>query len=399
MGILMLGEARQHKLRGRWLLRSLERPSELFANLGPNWFATIMGTGVIGTAGATLPVQFPALHFVATLFWAAASLLLILLAASTLVHWVRHRDTARGHHRHPVMAHFYGAPPMALLTVGAGTLLLGKDVLGERLALGIDAVLWVLGTLLGLASAFAVPYLQFTRHKASAADAFGGWLMPVVPPMVSASTGALLLPHLPAGEARTGMLMACYAMFGLSLLASLLIIPLVWQRLAVHKNLAAATVPTLWIVLGPLGQSITAANLLGANAHFAVSGTLLHALEAFGVLYGVPVLGFALLWASLAAAITLRTARTGMPFTLAWWSFTFPLGTCVTGLSGLAAHTGLGMFKAMAAVGYVLLLGAWVLVAARTFRGACSKGRCSKAFRQRRRRQTVRNVEFSILAA
>jgi C4-dicarboxylate transporter/malic acid transport protein len=385
MGILMLGEARHHRPSGhetaggsegrtRRILRGLERPSELFANLGPNWFATIMGTGIIATAGATLPVQFPALRALATLFWAAASVLLLLLTASTLVHWTRHRDTARGHHGNPVMAHFYGAPPMALLTVGAGTLLLGKDVLGEQLALRIDAVLWVLGTLLGLASAFAVPYLQFTRHKVSAADAFGGWLMPVVPPMVSASTGALLLPYLPAGEARQLMLMACYAMFGLSLLASLLIIPLIWQRLAVHKNLAAAAVPTLWIVLGPLGQSITAANLLAFNAHHAVSGTLLHALEAFGVLYGVPVLGFALLWATLAAAITLRTARSGLPFTLAWWSFTFPVGTCITGLSGLAAHTGLGALTVLAAVGYVLLLGAWLVVAVRTFRGSVLEG-------------------------
>jgi tellurite resistance protein TehA-like permease len=203
-----------------------------------------MGTGVIATAGATLPAQFPALHAVATLFWVAASLLLLLLAGSTVVHWTLHRDAARGHHNHPVMAHFYGAPPMALLTVGAGTLLLGKDVLGERLALGIDAVLWVLGTLLGLASAFAVPYLQFTRHKVSAADAFGGWLMPVVPPMVSASTGALLLPYLPAGEARTVMLMACYAMFGLSLLASLFIIPLVSDRWASPSPPPTCSAPT-----------------------------------------------------------------------------------------------------------------------------------------------------------
>ena len=55
-------------------------------------------------------------------------------------------------------------------------------------------------------------------------------------------------------------------MFGLSLLASLVVITLVWGRLARHKIGAAAMVPTLWIVLGPLGQSITAANNLGAQA-------------------------------------------------------------------------------------------------------------------------------------
>jgi hypothetical protein len=31
-------------------------------------------------------------------------------------------------------------------------------------------------------------------------------------------------------------------------------------------------IPTLWIVLGPLGQSVTAANLLGTRAHLVLPG-------------------------------------------------------------------------------------------------------------------------------
>ncbi|WP_311380364.1 TDT family transporter [Arthrobacter sp. ISL-72] len=346
----------------------------MFANLAPNWFASIMGTGIVATAAATLPLQFPGLRTGATIVWALASTLLVLLIAATGVHWIRHPVTARSHHSHPVTAHFYGAPPMALLTVGAGTLLLGQDILGEQLAVGIDAVLWIAGTVLGLASAAAVPYLQFTRHQVTQDSAFGGWLMPVVPPMVSASTGALLLPYVPAGQPRLTLLMACYAMFGLSLLPSIIITTLIWNRLAAHKTGAAAAVPTLWIVLGPLGQSITAANLLGGNAHLATSGALAQAMEAFGVLYGVPVLGFALMWAVIATAITIRTARQGLPFSLTWWSFTFPIGTCVTSLSGLAAHTHLAVFEGMAVASYALLVAAWAIVAARTFHGSILQG-------------------------
>ncbi len=209
MGTLLLTADKHHpapsaqtpggRTGGRRVLRRLEKPSELFANLTPNGFPPIMGTGIVATAAATLPLQFPGLRTGATVVWALACVMLILLTTATAVHWIRHRETAQSHHSHPVIAHFYGAPPMALLTVGAGTLLLGKDVLGEHLALGIDTVLWVAGTVLGLASAVAVPYLQFTRHQVTQDSAFGGWLMPVVPPMVSASTGALLLPYVPAG--------------------------------------------------------------------------------------------------------------------------------------------------------------------------------------------------------
>ncbi|MGC8035464.1 hypothetical protein ACP3WA_25375, partial [Salmonella enterica] len=83
---------------------------------------------------------------------------------------------------------------MAFLTVGAGTLLLGEDWIGLPAAVTVDLVLWTIGTIGGLVSAVVIPYLAFTRHSYMPDSAFGGWLMPIVPPMVSASTGALLLP-------------------------------------------------------------------------------------------------------------------------------------------------------------------------------------------------------------
>ena len=45
---------------------------------------------------------------------------------------------------------------------------------------------------------------------------------------------------------------------------------------------------------------------------------------------------------ALAVVVTARTARVGLPFGLAWWSFTFPLGTVVTATSGLARDVSTG---------------------------------------------------------
>jgi tellurite resistance protein TehA-like permease len=148
--------------------------------------------------------------------------------------------------------------------------LLGPGLIGAHAAITIDAVLWPLGTITGLASSLAAPYLLVTRLQAAPDAAFGGWLMPVVPPMVSAATGALLVSHLPAGQLRLTMLLACYAMLGLSLIASLVVITQLWRRLIRYGPGPAAMVPTVWIALGPLGQSITAANLLGEAAHLAL---------------------------------------------------------------------------------------------------------------------------------
>jgi C4-dicarboxylate transporter/malic acid transport protein len=339
-------------------------------NFGPNWFASVMGTGILATAGATLPIQVPGQHVFTRVVWVGAGALLLVLVIAVTVQWIRHPTVARSHSRNPQMAHFYGAAPMALLTVGSGAILIGKDLIGLRLAVELDWVLWTAGTVGGLFTAATIPFLMFTQLNVEPDAAFGGWLMPVVPPMVSAAAGALLIPHMQPGTGRTTMLYGCYAMFGLSLVAALIIISMIWSRLALYGTSGTARVPTLWIVLGPVGQGITAAGLLGTNAALAVPPELANGMRIFAILFGVPVWGFAVLWIVLASELTVRTLRRGMPFALTWWSLTFPVGTFVTGTTQLAVHTGLPAFKIAAGLAYVALLGTWGLVAVRTARGS-----------------------------
>jgi tellurite resistance protein TehA-like permease len=93
-------------------------------------------------------------------------------------------------------------------------------------------------------------------------------------------------------------------------------------------------------------------------------------MNAFAILFGVPVWGFAMLWIALATALTVRTLRRGMPFALTWWSLTFPVGTFVTGTSQLAGHSHLPAFRVAAAIAYAGLLFTWLLVTVRTARGS-----------------------------
>jgi C4-dicarboxylate transporter/malic acid transport protein len=343
---------------------------EHIGSLGPNWFASVMGTGIVATAAATLPVHISGLRAFAQAVWVVAALLLVLLVIAVPAHWIRHPTVARSHVRSPQMVHFYGAAPMAFLTVGAGTLLVGADLIGTDLAVDVDWLLWTVGTAGGLFTAMTIPFVMFTQHEVEPDAAFGGWLMPVVPPMVSAATGALLIPHMAAGTGRTTMLYGCYAMFGMSLIAALIIITMIWSRLTHYGTSGTARVPTLWIVLGPLGQSITAVGALGTQAHLAVDARVADGFDLLAVLFGVPVWGFAVLWVGLATSLTVRTLRRGMPFALTWWSLTFPVGTFVTGTSQLAAHTQLPALRVAAVVAYAGLLCTWLLVAVRTALGS-----------------------------
>ncbi len=155
-------------------------------------------------------------------------------------------------------------------------------------------------------------------------------------------------------------------MFGISLFASVIIISLVWSRLITHKTLPAIMAPTSWIVLGPLGQSVTAAGNLANEAGLALPRPYPAGANVFAVLYGLPTWGFAMLWLAIAAALTARALRRGLPFGLTWWSFTFPVGTVVTGTICLAARTGSDLFRDASGALFLLLLVAWLVVAART---------------------------------
>ena len=164
------------------------------------------------------------------------------------------------------------------------------------------------------------------------------------------------------------MFWACFGFFGVSLLASVVIVQLLLTKLIKNGIGKPAMVPTLWIVLGPIGQSVTAITLLSGNAPMVPSMQgYTQIMMMFAKIFGVIMLSVALLWGGIVALITVRTMITGLPFTLTWWSFTFPVGTCVTGFSALATHFQLPGATFLAVSTYFFLIAAWGVVATRTF--------------------------------
>jgi tellurite resistance protein TehA-like permease len=155
-----------------------------------------------------------------------------------------------------------------------------------------------------------------------------------------------------------------------------------------HENMAASS----WLALGPIGTGALGMLLLGseAPATFAANGleSVGAMAEGIGLVAGITLWGFGLWWMLLAVLITLRYLRSGIPFNLGWWGFTFPLGVYATATLKLAALLHLGFFSVMGE-GLVLCLALlWLLIMSRTLRGAwrgelfvspCIAGLCKRA--------------------
>jgi tellurite resistance protein TehA-like permease len=253
---------------------------------------------------------------------------------------------------------------MACFTVATGFLLIGNHFLNADLSLSCAQVLWLVGVAGSIFSALVVPYLMFTRHDLTTESAYGSWLLPIVPPIVASVPGALLATHWPVAL-RSDMLALTYALWGTGMALATIIIVLFYSRLVYHKIPAGPLVPTLWLVVGPLGQSVAGVNALG-NAASTIWPTLGPVLRAAAVVYGLPVWGFGVYWLILALAVTVCAAFKHLPFNLGWWAFTFPVGVLTAGTYALYTRTQTPLFAGIGVALLCLLALMWTLVATRS---------------------------------
>ncbi len=342
-------------------------PTRGLAEVGPAWFTSIMGTGILAICATISPIPIPLGRAIGVALWSVDAVLFALFAALWIVSCVRTPKALAELLRDPVRAQVLGAPPMACFTIAVGFLKIGSTFLPTEACVAAAQALFCIGVVGSIASAFAVPYLMFTQHELSGEKMVGSWLLPVVPPIVASVPAALLSPTWPQAI-RGDMLALAYGLLGIGVSLAAIIIAIFYARLTIHKVPGGALVTTTWLVVGPLGQSIAGIIALGTAAR-AVWPDLGPGLATAALANGVLVWGFAMYWLAMALALTLRAAREHLPFNLSWWAFTFPVGVLTAGTDALYLQTHAHLFGVVSVLLLALLATMWSLVAFKTLRG------------------------------
>jgi tellurite resistance protein TehA-like permease len=217
-------------------------------------------------------------------------------------------------------------PAWSMVTMGV--LALGSAADTALGFAGIHRVTWVAGTLASVIVYVpqAVALVRGTLPRTFPAT------LPLVTPMVAATNAAQLGHPLP------GVL--CFAA---SLAAGAPAFVLVY--LASGRRPASPAVATTWIPLGIVGQSSAAALLLSGGTALADAGRVYATVM---LCLGVPAAAWALRthWGTLLRTAPAVSVATYGP---AWWSATFPVGTCSLGTHQLAVSTGAGWLDAVSA--------------------------------------------------
>lgn len=336
------------------------------APVGPAWFSSVMGTGALGMGIVASPIPIPAGGAVGSAFWWLAVVgfaiisplmaLRVLLSPAGFVAALRDSTTAQ----------LWGLPPMAAFSIVVGLVRIVAPHGGGHLAIVVAQSLWIFAVAASVFSAFIVPYLMVTEHELSLDAAHGTWVLPLAPPIVAAVPAALLLPTFPAAL-RSSILVVAYMMLSTGLALTALTIGVYYARLLFHKVATGGLAPGMWLVVGPLGQSIAAACALGSAAAM-VWPAFGRGFATAAIVYGLFVWGFANYWLALSMIATLRAVRAGMPFTLGWWAFCFATGMLTAGTDALYAATGAPLFAFVATAQLALLANVWAVVAALTLR-------------------------------
>ncbi|WP_422903201.1 TDT family transporter [Pseudomonas chlororaphis] len=360
-------------MQGGQPLAALSNPKEAIRQFTPNWFAATMGTGILALALGQLPGNIAVLTQLGKALWLFNIVLFTIFTAMYAARWVLFFNEAKQIFGHSTVSMFFGTIPMGLATVINGLVQYGLPAWGD-LVISWAHALWWIDVAMALACGVLIPFMMFTRQQHSIDQMTAVWLLPVVAAEVAAASGGVIAPHLSDASAQFNMLITSYVLWAYSVPVALSILVILVLRLALHKlpheNMAASS----WLSLGPIGTGALGMLVVGSDAPtiFAAHGMAsIGAVAAgIGMIAGIMFWGLGLWWMLLAILITVRYVKTGIPFNLGWWGFTFPLGVYAVTTLKLGAMLELVLFDVLGILFVVMLTVMWLVVAGKTTAGA-----------------------------
>ncbi|MFA6117575.1 MAG: TDT family transporter [Sphingomonas sp.] len=346
---------------------------DIIRQFTPNWFAATMGTGILALALPQVPTIGPALAPFGEALWLFDIALFGLFAGLYGARWILFTNEARRVFGHESMSMFLGTIPMGLATIINGFVAFGLPRFGDGV-LPVAYALWWIDVAMALACGVLIPYFMFTRHAHALDRMTAIWLLPVVAAEVAGASAGLLAPHLATAADQITVLVTGYVLWAYSVPVAFAILTILMLRLALHRLPHASMAASCWLALGPIGTGALGLLVLGGDAPAMFSAHGLAQLGAvaasLGLIGGLMIWGYGLWWLALAALLTVRYWREGIPFNLGWWGYTFPLGVYTVASFKLGTALHLAFFGWVGAMLTIALFAMWLLVASKTLAGA-----------------------------
>jgi C4-dicarboxylate transporter/malic acid transport protein len=342
----------------------------LVKHFAPGWFATVMGTGGLANVLLAWEASLPGGRAAGLAVAAVAAVLFLLLLGPWLLRWAAHRPYVERDLAHPVTGNFFVTMPVAVAILGTNVHLAWSDFLPPALAFQLVLAAWLVAVAGVTLFTFQVTFRLIAADDAPAPALTNfSWIMAPIANMAVLLVGNPLLSR--SLEQAPGWSLTIFvvdtALLGVGFLLFVFIAGVVFVRLAQHPLPPAETTPTFGILLSAAGLAVSALLDTGAAARslglLADAGALtIGAVALWG--FGVWIVGIILL-------VTVHQARrAGVPFSLGWWAWVFPLAAYTLASQKVARAFPLGLTTGWAALLSAGLAALWLTIFVRTVQGA-----------------------------
>lgn len=323
-------------------------PIKYFA---PAWFALIMGTGGLGNVLYLWQNTFPLGSVLGTGIAALADLLYFVVLVPWVIRWFKYFPYVQRDLHHPVTVNFFVTMPIATAILGTNIYLIWSKYLSQPLSFFLIFSIWIFA-LLGVT--FFTFYTTFRIMRVEVTPKPElinfSWIMAPIANMAVLLIGnpvlSLTLKLHPTWA--LSILLINTILFGIGFFLFLFISAIVFVRLAQHPLPPTETTPTFGIFLSAVGLAVSAVIDTGKNAH----NMGLLASTDLSNLGAVVIWGFGFWIIGLILLISIfHFRRGGIPFSLGWWAFIFPLAAYT-----LASQKITASYPSLLASGYTSLL-------------------------------------------
>ncbi|KAI1342826.1 sulfite efflux pump SSU1 [Xylariaceae sp. FL0016] len=345
-------------------------------NFDFKWYGSTMGTGVVSIllfTFSTIYMQASSVLFqLSVIVYIINVALFTLILLMTLLRYLLYPKLFVMMVSDPGQAMYLGTLPMGFATILNMTVNVTVPKFGGPWASIVWAFWWV-DVAISLATALGVPWLLQVKHHGitDLENMTAAWLLPIVAPIVAATTGAVVASALDPDRALV-VILTSYAILGTGLPAALSILVIYYLRLATKKLPPPEQMTSTFLPLGPLGSGGFATQKLGEQALrvFPITETLPaisdesrllvgEILYTMGFIAAVILWGFGLMWLFFAG---LSVTKQRVPFSLGWWAFTFPLGVFAASTLTMGINLPSMTFQIIGTVFGGIVMSFWLMV-------------------------------------
>lgn len=324
--------------------------SSVVRHFSPAWYASVMGTGGLANVLFLLGKNMPGLEVLAKGLFILNIALFLILIGPWIARWFLHFDKVVEDLKHSLISNFFATMPIGGLVLGTNFFNMGGRYFSPSFIELIGIILWAYGCVTVLLFSIIVIYNMMYAERVGPELTNYSWFITPVGNIVVPLLGNLLVKaYLPKSldMARFINLMDI-VFYGIGLMLFVIFASILLHRFIGHAMPDRVAAPTFWINLGPIG--VGTVSLIGIADMSKEVGLIASAdvLKAFALI----LWGFGLWAFILVVAITIRyMAKGGIPFTLSWWAFIFPLAAYTLSSFNVFVYT-----KVTAVYWYTILL-------------------------------------------